>query len=95
MAMLIDFEDFDNRKQEIIAQLVDAAENSGFLTLVDHGITIEEIQAQFALSKTFFNLPPETKVKTKFDSTTSLGYEYKVRGISTTKASNYSVKQHL
>ncbi|KAI2602045.1 leucoanthocyanidin dioxygenase [Hypoxylon sp. NC1633] len=73
----ISLRDFDNRKHEIIAQLVDAAENSGFFTLIDHAITVEEIEAQFALSKTFFSLPSATKRETKFDSTTSLGYEYK------------------
>jgi isopenicillin N synthase-like dioxygenase len=79
------YADFENRKQEIISQLVDAAENSGFLTLVDHGITVEEIEAQFALSKTFFGLPLETKHATKFDSSTSLGFEYKVGALLSTK----------
>ncbi|KAJ9145314.1 Clavaminate synthase-like protein [Pleurostoma richardsiae] len=80
----ISLRDFENRKQEIISQLVDAAENSGFLTLVDHGITVEEIEAQFALSKTFFGLSLETKHATKFDSSTSLGFEYKSQKRATT-----------
>jgi isopenicillin N synthase-like dioxygenase len=31
--------------------------------LVDHDITIAEIEAQFALSKKFFDLPAEVKEK--------------------------------
>jgi hypothetical protein len=38
-------QDYENRKYEIREQLVSAAEGAGFLTLVDHGISIEEIEA--------------------------------------------------
>ncbi|KIW65405.1 hypothetical protein PV04_07668 [Phialophora macrospora] len=72
----ISLKDFDNRKDEIREQLVNAAENTGFLTLVDHCITVEEIEAQFTLSKKFFDLPMDTKRKIEFTSD-GLGYEYK------------------
>ena len=69
--------DFENRKEEITRQLVDAAENTGFFTLVDHALSVEEIEAQFAISKSFFALPSEVKRKTKHDPKTALGYENK------------------
>ena len=73
--------DFNQRKEEITKQLVDAAENSGFLMLVDHGISIDEINQQFAISKAFFQLPHEIKGKTAYDINQGLGWEYKVSGI--------------
>lgn len=78
--LLISFQDFDERKEEIISQLLNAAEYAGFFTLVDHGISKEEIEAQFAISKAFFDLPPEDKAKTPHDPKTNNGWEYKVGG---------------
>ena len=75
----ISLKDFDNRKDEIREQLIRAAETAGFLTLVDHGISAEEIEAQFSISKAFFALPKETKGKTPHSTVTNNGWEYKVR----------------
>lgn len=58
---------------------MEACEYAGFLTLVDHGITREEIDAQFALSKSYFNLPLDVKAKIPHDVKTNNGWEYKVR----------------
>ncbi|KAF7514886.1 hypothetical protein G7054_g14913 [Neopestalotiopsis clavispora] len=71
--------DFTSRKDEIRKLLVDAAENAGFFTLVDHGISIAEIEQQFAISKSFFDLPAETKAKTAHDTKTNNGWEYKAQ----------------
>lgn len=71
--------DFESRRDEIIKELVEAAETTGFFTLVDHGISIEEINAQFALSREYFNLPQEVKCKIPHDIKTNNGWEYKVR----------------
>lgn len=79
-SVLIEFQDFDKRKEEVIAQLLNAAEYAGFFTLVDHGISKEEIEAQFAISKAFFDLPPEDKAKTPHNPKTNNGWEYKVGG---------------
>ena len=70
--------DFEHRKGEITKQLIDAAEYAGFFTLVDHGISKEEIEAQFAISKAFFDLPAELKGKTPHDPKSNNGWEYKV-----------------
>jgi isopenicillin N synthase-like dioxygenase len=71
--------DFESRKEEITKQLVDAAENAGFLILVDHGISIKEIEAQFSISKAFFGLSPEIKGKTPHSRKDNNGWEYMVR----------------
>jgi isopenicillin N synthase-like dioxygenase len=70
--------DFEQRRDEITAKLIEAAENDGFFTLVDHGISKSEIEAQFSISKTFFDLPAEIKSKTAHDPITNSGWEYKV-----------------
>ncbi|OKL59496.1 hypothetical protein UA08_05286 [Talaromyces atroroseus] len=75
----ISLKDYESRREEITKQLVEAAETAGFLTLIDHGITIEEIEAQFALSKAYFDLPKEIKDKVPHNLTTNNGYEYYVR----------------
>lgn len=71
--------DYENRKDEVREQLVSAAEGAGFLTLIDHGITIGEIEAQFALSRKFFELPLEIKKQNPHNVETNNGYEYKAQ----------------
>jgi isopenicillin N synthase-like dioxygenase len=44
------YADYENRKEEITKRLIEAAENAGFLTLVNHGITIEEIESSLKTS---------------------------------------------
>ncbi|KAB8212005.1 hypothetical protein BDV34DRAFT_233966 [Aspergillus parasiticus] len=73
---VISLKDFEQRKDQITAELMEAAEYAGFFTLVDHGILKEEIEAQFSNSKTFFDLPAETKGKTPHDPKTNNGWEY-------------------
>jgi isopenicillin N synthase-like dioxygenase len=77
--------DFESREEEITKQLVEAAENAGFLTLVDHGISVEEIEAQFSISKAFFGLYPEIKGKTPHSRKDNNGWEYMVGPVSTRK----------
>ncbi|KAH7362803.1 leucoanthocyanidin dioxygenase [Plectosphaerella cucumerina] len=75
----ISLKDFDVRKEEITKQLVEAAETAGFFTLVDHGISIDEINNQFELSRAFFNLPHDIKGKLSHDLHTNNGWEYKAQ----------------
>ncbi|EON97866.1 putative gibberellin 20- protein [Phaeoacremonium minimum UCRPA7] len=77
----ISLKDFEARKEQITKELVEAAETAGFFTLVDHGITIEEIESQFALSRKFFDLPQEIKARIPHDIRTNNGWEYKMRMI--------------
>ncbi|KAL2826775.1 iron/ascorbate family oxidoreductase [Aspergillus pseudoustus] len=76
---VISLKDFENRKDEITKQLIDAAEYVGFFSLVDHGISKDEIETQFAVSRSFFDLPAETKGKTPHDTKTNNGWEYKAQ----------------
>lgn len=52
------------------------------MTLVDHGIEVNEIEAQFAISKAFFDLPPDVKKKIPHSKETNNGWEYKVGYVS-------------
>ncbi|PYH70175.1 Clavaminate synthase-like protein [Aspergillus vadensis CBS 113365] len=57
----ISLRDFDQRIDEITAELVNAAENVGFFTLVDHGISVSEIENMFSTAQRFFSLPDDIK----------------------------------
>lgn len=50
----------------------------GFFSLIDHDITVDEINAQFELSKAFFALPQEVKARIPHRIETNNGWEYKV-----------------
>ncbi|KIR40923.1 hypothetical protein I307_05313 [Cryptococcus deuterogattii 99/473] len=60
----ISLHNFDERRDEIIKELMDASMNVGFFTLCNHGISPEDVQAAFELSREFFALPDEIKSKT-------------------------------
>lgn len=45
---------------------------------MDHGITVDEINAQFEISKAYFALPQEVKGRISHDIRTNNGWEYKV-----------------
>lgn len=70
----IDLSDFDARSDEIVAQLVSAAETDGFFVLVNHGIPQSAIDAQFAAAERFFALPDPLKSSVPF-SRKNVGYE--------------------
>ncbi|EFY94420.2 gibberellin 20-oxidase [Metarhizium robertsii ARSEF 23] len=76
---VISLKSFDRRKEEITKQLLEAAEVTGFFTLVDHGITIDEIEAQFRAAENFFSLPAKVKDKVRHDPRTNNGWEYKAQ----------------
>ncbi|KID73315.1 hypothetical protein MBR_07191, partial [Metarhizium brunneum ARSEF 3297] len=84
---------FDRRKEEIKKQLLEAAEVTGFFTLVDHGITIDEIEAQFRAAENFFTLPAKVKDKVRHDPRTNNGWEYKAQLRPSTGA--YDQKESL
>ncbi|KAK6834923.1 hypothetical protein PG987_009617 [Apiospora arundinis] len=62
----ISLENFDSRIDEITQELVAAAETDGFFVIVDHGISSEEIEAQFENAARFFALPDEVKATVPF-----------------------------
>lgn len=60
----ISLRDFATRRSTITAELMRASTEVGFFTLSDHGIAQSDIDAMFALSQRFFELPDEVKAKT-------------------------------
>lgn len=71
----ISLANYQERIDEITAELVAAAENEGFFCVVDHGISAEEIDAIFAQSARFFSLPDDTKAAVPFSSAHNAGWE--------------------
>ncbi|KAJ5092974.1 hypothetical protein N7456_008835 [Penicillium angulare] len=70
----ISLADFENRIDQITAELVDAAENVGFFTLVNHGLSKEDIESMFTTSKSFFDLSDDIK-KTVPWNANNVGWE--------------------
>jgi isopenicillin N synthase-like dioxygenase len=71
----ISLRDFDDRVDEITAQLVSASENVGFFCLVDHGIAREQVDTIFENSAAFFSLPDEIKARVPFSAQHNAGWE--------------------
>lgn len=62
----VSLHDFENRVDEITAELIHAAETDGFFRLINHGIELSEIENMFATSESFFTLPDATKATVPF-----------------------------
>ncbi|GAA5866632.1 hypothetical protein JCM1840_002412 [Sporobolomyces johnsonii] len=74
----ISLRNFDTRREEIKAELINASEKTGFFMLVDHPIPLEHINAAFDLSARFFDLPLEIKQKTPWNGK-NMGHEYRAQ----------------
>lgn len=74
---LIDLSDFEDRREEIGAQLWQAASEVGFFQLVNHGIETESIRQAFSLSEAFFALPEHTKERYPLKKGQNAGWEFK------------------
>ncbi|KAI7458795.1 Clavaminate synthase-like protein [Hortaea werneckii] len=67
---------FTSRVDEITTQLVHAAETDGFFSLTDTGISIDEIEAIFRTSESFFDLPDDVEATVPFTHK-NVGWEKK------------------
>ncbi len=76
---LIDMSDFENRRSEISDQLWNAAKNIGFFQLVNHTLSLEEIDNAFAASEAFFKLPTEVKSQYPLKEGLNAGWEYRAQ----------------
>ncbi|RAK96799.1 leucoanthocyanidin dioxygenase [Aspergillus ibericus CBS 121593] len=74
----ISLRDFDQRIDQITAELVDAAENVGFFTLIDHGIANEEIENMFSTAERFFSLSDDIKATVPWNAN-NVGWEKKAQ----------------
>ncbi|KAJ4333862.1 hypothetical protein N0V95_009328 [Ascochyta clinopodiicola] len=70
----ISLRDFENRVDEISAQICSAAENVGFFGIIDHGLSENEVQSMFQVSESFFHLPDSTKATVPW-SPQNVGWE--------------------
>ncbi|KAI8333450.1 hypothetical protein BC941DRAFT_434753 [Chlamydoabsidia padenii] len=71
----VDLSNYEERRQEIIETLMDAATQQGFFYVVNHGIPVEDIRAMFKTSQDFFALPNQAKSKYAIDITRNAGWE--------------------
>lgn len=71
----ISLTNFDERIDEITAQLVKAAEHEGFFCITDHGMTREQIDRMFDASAAFFNLDDSLKSAVPFSPVHNAGWE--------------------
>ncbi|KAH7033244.1 uncharacterized protein B0I36DRAFT_321031 [Microdochium trichocladiopsis] len=62
----ISLHDFESRIDEITAELVAAAESDGFFAVTNHGISVDEVEQQFAAAEQFFSLPDDIKSTVPF-----------------------------
>jgi isopenicillin N synthase-like dioxygenase len=73
----IDVSDFENRREEIGAQLWAAATEIGFFQIVGHGIEQATIDRAFEMSRRFFDLPTEVKQRYPLKKGLNAGWEYR------------------
>ena len=72
----ISLADFADHIDEITTQLVHAAETDGFFSLTNTEISINEIEAIFHTSESFFDLPDDVKATVPFTHK-NVGWEKK------------------
>lgn len=70
----ISLRDFDARIDAITAELVAAAETDGFFAVIDHGLSQDEVSAQFAQAERFFALGDSVKATVPF-TRANVGWE--------------------
>ncbi|CAI6088349.1 unnamed protein product [Clonostachys chloroleuca] len=70
----ISLADFEVRIDEITQKLCAAAEDVGFFSIVDHGISQAQVDTMFATSESFFALPEEVKRAVPWNPQ-NVGYE--------------------
>ena len=81
--MTLDLSTFDSPggKQALARQLFDAIQNIGFFYIVNFGLSQDEVDRQFGIGKSLFELPTSEKLKYRADLENG-GYNgYKPLGI--------------
>ena len=74
---IIDLADFEARRAQIGRQLWAAASQFGFFQIVNHGLSVAEIEQAFATAERFFALPQE--VKARYPLRHNAGWEFKAQ----------------
>ena len=76
---LIDMSNFEQRKDEITEALWTAAKTVGFFQLINHRISLFDIEQAFKLSERFFSLPTQTKQQFPLKAGLNAGWEYRAQ----------------
>ncbi|KAJ3180614.1 hypothetical protein HDU85_004018 [Gaertneriomyces sp. JEL0708] len=75
---VVDFGEFDDTASEksrrVAGEVMQAAKETGFFYLVNHGMPMEVTDNMFALARRFFATTPEHKRKHVYDPTTNTGW---------------------
>ncbi|KAI9305859.1 hypothetical protein BJ944DRAFT_282167 [Cunninghamella echinulata] len=71
----VDLSNYEERREEIVKTLMEAATQQGFFYVVNHGIPIEDIRSMFKTSHDFFALPDDIKAKYGIDVKRNAGWE--------------------
>lgn len=71
----ISLANFESRIDEITLELVNAAENIGFFSIIEHGIRSEVVQTMFEDSARFFSQHDTVKAKVPFSVVDNAGWE--------------------
>ncbi|KAJ8655497.1 hypothetical protein O0I10_008783 [Lichtheimia ornata] len=87
----VDLADYDNRRDEIVDQLLRAAKNDGFFYVVNHGIPREDIRAMFGASVDFFALPDQVKEKYPMDVARNAGWQQIRPAAESAQFSHYGI----
>lgn len=76
---IIDFTDFEQRRDEITEVLWQAATQVGFFQIKNHSISLQRIQQAFGLSEKFFALPASQKRVLPLKQGLNAGWEFKAQ----------------
>lgn len=71
----IDLSNFEERKAQIVKEIMLASEEMGFFTVVGHGIPEEKIDEAFSYAAKYFGLPDDVKAKNGLVKEKNVGWE--------------------
>ena len=66
--------DLSMPEKELLPKLLDASEKIGFMTIVNHGVSLEKWKQMFSKSEEFFSLDQATKDRFKMADQLMTGY---------------------
>jgi len=63
---VLDMSRFEHDRAGLAEDLREAVHSTGFFALTNTGFTEEEVQRQYDIGQSFFNLPPEVKGRERY-----------------------------
>ncbi len=74
---IVDLDRFEARRDEIVEAVWEAAIGDGFFQVVNHGLSVAEIDRAFDLAERFFALPMAAKERLPLRPGTNAGWEHR------------------